>query len=267
MENAGWKKVDYSEHKMEQLQGRLAMLNEAVERMEERLDIKGVLQEVVDSARVLTDARYGAIAIWADTLHDFRVNWAPVDEDYPSWFDPSGNAFPTTSSYTLTDLVPGCHYKVRVRARYGGYSGDWREIVEPVVADSAVRGKAKYTEVFSAMPTNEQLSNAVGALSGASSQPGELTVSWEAPDGSGWPYDLFTTGMSATEHQILEETPERGQAFSFLNMLSEPLRISDFRRYDKIKDLSRLCPHPASCLLAAPIRHNGSDVGSIYLDK
>ena len=49
---------------------------------------------------------------------DYRVNWAKADAAFPSWKETEGNAFPTTTTLTLTDLEAGLEYKVRVRARY-----------------------------------------------------------------------------------------------------------------------------------------------------
>lgn len=52
--------------------------------------------------------------------------YARVEEDYKTWTDLSGNAFPTGNSVTLTGLNEGARYKLRVRARYqSGGSGDW----------------------------------------------------------------------------------------------------------------------------------------------
>ena len=73
-----------------------------------------------------------------DTPTDYRVNWARVGEDFPTWTDSSGNAFPTTSSYTITGLDQGVRYKVKVRARYDGPPGGWSGIVEVVVAFTCV---------------------------------------------------------------------------------------------------------------------------------
>ena len=59
----------------------------------------------------------------AEAPHDYRVMYAPIDESYKTWSDPSGNAFPTDTSITLSSLDQGVSYKVRVRARYNGSSG------------------------------------------------------------------------------------------------------------------------------------------------
>ena len=58
---------------------------------------------------------------------DYRINWAVESEDYLTWTDLSGNAFPTVNAYTITGLSADVCYKVRVRARYGGSAGDWIE--------------------------------------------------------------------------------------------------------------------------------------------
>ena len=45
----------------ERLRSRLSRLTEAILRISQDLELETMLQEVVDSARVLTDARYAAI--------------------------------------------------------------------------------------------------------------------------------------------------------------------------------------------------------------
>ncbi len=48
---------------------RLSRLSEANLRINESLDFNGVLQEVVDSARITTDARYGGITTTDSSGH------------------------------------------------------------------------------------------------------------------------------------------------------------------------------------------------------
>ena len=64
----------------------------------------------------------------SETPHDYRISWAKVGESFPTWTDLSGNAFPTSPSYTITGLDETAIYKIRVRARYQGTSGPWTEI-------------------------------------------------------------------------------------------------------------------------------------------
>ena len=261
------KQADDYKQELETLRGRLPMLREAVLRINENLNFEDLLQDVVESARALTDALYGEITILTDTPRDYRVSWARVGEHFPMWVDSSGNAFPTTCSYTVTGLDQGGRYKVRVRARYDGYSGGFSDIVEAVIASAAPRATATDTGVPTATPTDSPFSKAVGAVSVVSNQPGELTVSWDAPDDSGQAHDLFTSGMSAAEHQRLEETPGRMQFFAYLNKLSKPLRIPDSRSQTKAQGLPEFRPLPVSSFLAAPIRHQEVGVGSIYLAR
>ena len=86
-------------------------------------------------------ARLTSIEQWGDvpwsTIHvtwngldgeirDYRVSWAKVGDSYLTWTDHTGNAFPTNSSHTITDLEEGAEYKVIVRARYqDGPPGPW----------------------------------------------------------------------------------------------------------------------------------------------
>ncbi len=134
-----------------------------------------------------------------DTPHDYRISWTRVGEDFLTWSDSRGNAFPTAPSYTITGLDQGVRYKVKVRARYNGSSGPWTEPVEVVVA-FAPAPTATHTPVPTAtetpMPTDtptatnsatltptatQENSRAVVAIAVGSFQPGTLTVSWNAP--------------------------------------------------------------------------------------
>ena len=86
----------------------------------------------------LTSAQPGTIqASWeapSETPVDYRILWAKAGESYLTWTDLSGNAFPTDPSRTIADLEEGETYKVKVRARYGGSSGDWSGEITITVA-------------------------------------------------------------------------------------------------------------------------------------
>ena len=69
-----------------------------------------------------------------ETPRDYRVNWARTDQDYPTWQDPDGNAFPVIPTYTITGLEPGRTYRVRVRARYENGPGEWSDQFEALLA-------------------------------------------------------------------------------------------------------------------------------------
>ena len=69
-----------------------------------------------------------------DTPRDYRIRWARDGENFLTWTDTRGKAFPTEPSYTITDLDQGVRYKVEVRVRYDGSAGPWTEPDEAVVA-------------------------------------------------------------------------------------------------------------------------------------
>ncbi len=262
------KTVDNREPSTKTLQSRLSMLNQAVTRIKEKTDLENVLQEVIDSAREITNARYGVIAFLTDPPRDYRVTWAPVDDRFRTWLDPSINAFPMTSPYTITGLNSCQRYMVRVRARYEkGPYGDWSRVAEAGAAPHAHKVTAADAQLPNPAPANSEPFRQVVALDLVCNQPGELTVSWDAPDDSGRPHDLFSTGLNAAEHQRLLDAPAGMQFFTYLNNLSQPLRTPDFPSRAKAKGFPGYCPLPAGPFLAAPIRHQGAGFGSICLAR
>ena len=63
---------------------------------------------------------------------DYRLRWAEVDENFPSWRDATDNAYPTGTSHAIIGLDAEVAYKVEVRARYydgvhadDRWSGPW----------------------------------------------------------------------------------------------------------------------------------------------
>ena len=75
---------------------------------------------------------------------DYRVNWAKVDESFPSYKSAEGNAYPTINSFVVTGLDEGAEYKVHVRARYRdpstrrlSKSGPWSDTATLTVAAQA----------------------------------------------------------------------------------------------------------------------------------
>ena len=58
---------------------------------------------------------------------DYRVTWKKSDGKWPSYKNDNtvvgGNAFPTVTSHTVSDLEEGTEYSVRVRARYHNSDG------------------------------------------------------------------------------------------------------------------------------------------------
>lgn len=262
------KDADDREHNPKTLQARFSLLNQAVTRIKEKTDLDNVLQEVIDIARTITDASYGVITFLTDPPREYRVNWAAVDDRFRTWLDPSNNAFPMTSPYTITGLNPCQRYMVRVRARYNkGPYGDWSRIAEADAAPIALNETTADTQIPKCTPADPVPHRQVVALNLACSQPGEITVSWDAPDDSGQPHDLFSAGLNAAEHRLLVDSPAGTQFFTHLNRLSEPLRIPDFTSRAGAKGFPDSCPLPAGSFLAAPIRHQGAGFGSICLAR
>ena len=65
-----------------------------------------------------------------DGARDYRLSWAPHDENFKTWTDTDWNAFPTGNSYAIPGLEGGSTYKVKVRARFEtGPPSDWSGIV------------------------------------------------------------------------------------------------------------------------------------------
>ena len=77
------------------------------------------------------------LVVWdepaAGIPRDYRVMWAKSSENYKTWTDESGNAFPTTNSHSVMDVERGVEYKVKVRARYSSGSGPWSDEVRYTV--------------------------------------------------------------------------------------------------------------------------------------
>ena len=64
----------------------------------------------------------------SDVPDDYRVTWKKSTAKWPSYKNDNtvegGNAFPTGTSHTVSDLEEGTEYHVRVRARYYNGNGD-----------------------------------------------------------------------------------------------------------------------------------------------
>ena len=184
----------------------------------------------------------------AETPHDYRISWAKVGEEFLTWTDSTGNAFPTSPPYTITDLDEGVSYKVILRARYGGTSGAWTEPVEAVVAAASTptatvthtpqpEDTATPTETATHTPQPEDTatptetatltttatqenSRAVVAISVGSFQPGVLTVTWSAPPET--PHD-YRISWARVGEDFLTWTDSTGNAFP----TSPPYTITD----------------------------------------
>ena len=117
------------------------------------------------------------------TPTDHRVNWAKSNEDFPTWTDSDGNAFPPGTSYTISGLDEGVEYKVHVRARYSGESaGPWSAKVRIVVASQPAQDEDDVVSGDSDQVEEEEQQNPdkeIGGLTLSSDSPGTLQVSWD----------------------------------------------------------------------------------------
>ena len=83
---------DERDREIEALRDRLSRLSEASLRINESLDLDTVLQGVLDSARSLTDARYGVITLLDDSgrIQDFLSSGMTAEEAGQLWDLPGG---------------------------------------------------------------------------------------------------------------------------------------------------------------------------------
>ena len=87
----------------------------------------------------------------SDAPDDYRVTWKKSDGKWPSYKNDNtpegGNAFPSGTSHTVSDLEAGTEYSVRVRARYFDgngnveQSGPWSAALEITVAQTPLPAK------------------------------------------------------------------------------------------------------------------------------
>ena len=88
-------KSDKRDQESAALRDRLSRMSEASLRINETLDFDSVLQEVVDAARALTGARYGAINVLGEAgeLPEFVVSGMTADEHERLWGTPQAQSF------------------------------------------------------------------------------------------------------------------------------------------------------------------------------
>ena len=89
----------------------------------------------------LSSANPGELSVeWdapGEPVHDYRVRWAKVGDEFRTWTVLEYNGFPTAASYTISGLEGGSRYKVMVRARYDGSAGPWTVEYEATVMAEA----------------------------------------------------------------------------------------------------------------------------------
>ena len=94
------------------------------------------------------------------------------------------------------------------------------------------------------------------------SRYGAITVLGEA----GQTPHFIVSGLSREEHQGLWDMPEGRAFFEYLSGLGQPLRVSNVESHLRALNMPRFLPSvTVKSLLVAPIRHQGTGVGTIYL--
>ena len=137
---------------------------------------------------------------------DYRVDWARSDEEFRSYKVDEGHLYPqgTVTRVSISGLVPGVEYKVRVRARYAGWSGPWSEASLTVSAEPTV-----------AVTVGSQTALGSPTVADASAATTTLTISWSAPADGGSPissYELRYIESGASERSDERWTLQRGLA-------------------------------------------------------
>ena len=90
--------TDERDQQTEAPRNRLSRLSEASLRINESLDLDTVLQEILDSARSLTDARYGVLITLDDKrqVEDFLASGLTDDQTQQLFALPEGRRSSTT---------------------------------------------------------------------------------------------------------------------------------------------------------------------------
>ena len=111
------------------------------------------------------------------------MNWAKSAENFPSYTENYGNAYPTTNSHPVTGLDEGVEYKVRVRARYRGdqLTEGQNPWATPWSGTATITIASQTTD-----PTPEPTPSPPGAPTGltAAAVHDSVTLTWTAPAGS-----------------------------------------------------------------------------------
>ena len=77
------KRDDADVREIDRQRARVAAMSEASRRVTRSLDLDTVLQEIVDGARSLADARYGAVGMFDDSGHVRKIITSGITSDEP----------------------------------------------------------------------------------------------------------------------------------------------------------------------------------------
>ena len=171
------------------------------------------------------------VASWSaptDEPSDYRVRWAPSDEDYLSFSaentDERGSAYPQAPTLTVDNLPAETEYKVQARARYntGEYadspwSGPWTDEQTITISSPPVETPDPTPEPTpepTPIPTEDTPSDLVTDLALASEAGGQLVITWTQP--SDEPTDYRVVWAPSDEEYLSfseDNTDRRGNAY------------------------------------------------------
>ena len=107
-----------------------------------------------------------------------------------------------------------------------------------------------------------------GVLDSARSLTGARYALITTLDGSGQVAEFLVSGLTPDEARQLWELPAGQQFFQYLSGLPGPLRVRDFPGHVRSMGLPDFHPPaPVSSFLAAPLRHQGTAVGTINVAR
>ena len=149
----------------------------------------------------------------AETPNDYRIAWARVDDDFPTWRNPDVNAYPTSPAYTITGLDEGVRYNLWLRARYDDGAGDWSGPHEAVVAAAST---ATVTSTRTEAPTATHTATAVPTeVTPATATATATEVPTETPTVTAAPTDVPTATSTATDTATTPHTSARSDGHAY----------------------------------------------------
>ena len=111
----------------------------------------------------------------------------------------------------------------------------------------------------------------ITALHEAVELPSELPPDWDLTSnttrGCAPLVAFFGSGVTDEQCHRMRDMPERMRLFDYLRQLPGPLRISDLASYTMSLGMDEFSALPVGPFLAAPLRHQGEDVGNIFLAR
>ena len=99
----------------------------------------------------------------------------------------------------------------------------------------------------------------------------ELPPDWEptakAPGSNAPLVDYFTSGLTEEQFRRMQDMPERILLFDYLRRISGTLRIPDLASHTMSLGMAEFTALPVGPFLSAPLLHQGSFVGTIFLAR